>query len=183
MKRCQKFGQGPTPHLDKIQKDSRFSRETVPNCQCHKKMGAPMRARFLSAWHKHGLPWTIDTIYAIYRINCGKGLNHDPTQWFPIWENGFLSVLFLKNKVSAKTDQGILQPVMWVRVWHLASRLLGIETFPKILSLGLSLKNIRLEKRSQSWSQKFWPWKKSQYLSRKFWSKKRSLGLKILVSK
>ena len=59
------------------------------NCQCHKKMGAPMRARFLSSWHKHGLPWTIDTIYAIYRINCGKGLNHDPTQWFPIRKTGF----------------------------------------------------------------------------------------------
>ena len=100
---------------------------------------------------------------------------------------------FPKNKVSAKRDHETLRPVMWVRVCHLASRLLGIETFPKILSLGVSLKNIG--KKSRYWSQKIWPRKKvsvsvskisvlkkvsvsitlvsqSQYRSRwKFWSR------------
>ena len=69
------------------------------------------------------------------------------------------------------------------RVWHLVSRLLGIETFLNFLrvsvsvskkSLSISLKNNWSRKKvSVSVSKMFGLKKKSRYRSRKFWSRKK----------
>ena len=87
--------------------------------------------------------------------------------------------------VSHDHGQHLLHDV-WSRVWHLVSRLLGIETFLILLRVSVSVSKVWSQKKvSVSVSKNFSLKNKSQYWSQKYLvSKKVSVSVsKILVSK